>query len=566
MPVFDEQGRRGDVPLEDEGGYDELDQTKRMIRTRRSPQDPMERLYGRGTDPLPYGWTPEDDAYFQEQIDQHAQLPWDYWPRMTQGEKDEIRAKVMRWRNNPASAQLVKQWGQKIKQAIKQRQRQSQADWYNPEAFKGPEHDPFDTRGDYAAIGPMSQFEAAHAPRGGVTIGGKFFRGGQFIPGEVMAKASPEERAAVEGGETKSKPLPPPTGIVAPRAPKVESTPPREAPVLGPPAVRLDVPAPPHDPILKSPGLTPDEAKLEEWSQHYARQYYPQIRDKYLQKNGSFDAAGNLMSVSLNTDEWRELIPGYVGTNAHAVHEASSWLNKALSREVLNAQRGKGNNKFMVLAGGGGSGKGTATGDFFTLSEYPIILDQVSDHFQKLEGKLDEARQAGYEPVFTFVDRPPEDAAGGIVGRALNLRKKGEVARTVPIERGLHANIKSRETALDLLRRRPDIEPNVIDNRGGRYKRRLIKDRDEAISYLEQRVAEDKATLESGLGQRIRDSIIQRTLAGEIPEDLTAGFLGHDWRASVPPIPTHASRASSSTPHRYAVPHRSGVRRPPSLP
>jgi hypothetical protein len=41
-------------------------------------------------------------------------------------------------------------------------------------------------------------FESQHAPVGGVKIGGKFFEGGEFIPGEVIAKASAEERAKLK--------------------------------------------------------------------------------------------------------------------------------------------------------------------------------------------------------------------------------------------------------------------------------------------------------------------------------------------------------------------------------
>lgn len=39
------------------------------------------------------------------------------------------------------------------------------------------------------------QFSAEHAPSGGITIAGKHFDGGEFIPGEVMKKASKEEKA-----------------------------------------------------------------------------------------------------------------------------------------------------------------------------------------------------------------------------------------------------------------------------------------------------------------------------------------------------------------------------------
>ena len=55
-------------------------------------------------------------------------------------------------------------------------------------------------------------YESKHAPKGGVTIGGTFYPGGKFIPGEVLAAASPEERAAVESGEARQKPLAPAAG------------------------------------------------------------------------------------------------------------------------------------------------------------------------------------------------------------------------------------------------------------------------------------------------------------------------------------------------------------------
>lgn len=49
---------------------------------------------------------------------------------------------------------------------------------------------------------------AAHAPKGGVTIGGTFYRGGEFIPAEVMAGATEEEKAQVGGGDVRTKEKP----------------------------------------------------------------------------------------------------------------------------------------------------------------------------------------------------------------------------------------------------------------------------------------------------------------------------------------------------------------------
>lgn len=42
------------------------------------------------------------------------------------------------------------------------------------------------------------QFAVAHAPAGGVDVQGTRYKGGQFIPGDVMAKATAEEKAEVE--------------------------------------------------------------------------------------------------------------------------------------------------------------------------------------------------------------------------------------------------------------------------------------------------------------------------------------------------------------------------------
>jgi len=57
-----------------------------------------------------------------------------------------------------------------------------------------------------AALGGDVLMKAAqHAPKGGVSVGGKEYSGGEFIPAEVMANATPEEKAAVEGGGKPAK-------------------------------------------------------------------------------------------------------------------------------------------------------------------------------------------------------------------------------------------------------------------------------------------------------------------------------------------------------------------------
>jgi hypothetical protein len=62
-------------------------------------------------------------------------------------------------------------------------------------------------RSVYARLARLVRYEARHAPKGGVQVAGRFFPGGEFIPSEVMAQATPEERAAVErGGQQAAQP------------------------------------------------------------------------------------------------------------------------------------------------------------------------------------------------------------------------------------------------------------------------------------------------------------------------------------------------------------------------
>lgn len=53
---------------------------------------------------------------------------------------------------------------------------------------------------------PAATYGAEHAPVGGVSVGGKQYVGGQFIPGDVVARATPEERKAIRGDGGKPDP------------------------------------------------------------------------------------------------------------------------------------------------------------------------------------------------------------------------------------------------------------------------------------------------------------------------------------------------------------------------
>ena len=288
------------------------------------------------------------------------------------------------------------------------------------------------------------------------------------------------------------------------------------------------------------PGLEEPEHQIQTAARKKALTQYPQLKEDYLKNNADRDDSGALKSVTFNTDEWRELFKneGYNGANASAVHEPSSYLNKKLLAEMLPVDparpdtagaasplAGKGNGRLMVLAGGGGSGKGTATKEFFDEHQYPVRVDQVTDNFKKASALFDRAKANGFTPEYVFIDRKPEDAWGGVVGRALHLHKTGKLPRTVSIDIALRANIAARRTAIEILEKRPDADPQIIDNVGGDGFRDLITDRARAIEYLKGRLADDESRTEA-FQKRAKDELVRRHAAGEIPEHIAHGLMG----------------------------------------
>lgn len=299
--------------------------------------------------------------------------------------------------------------------------------------------------------------------------------------------------------------------------------------VAGRPAADLsDAKGPFYDALpdhLKPVPGAPDH-DIEKVTLERAKAHYAEHRDAYLKKGGGvFNDAGELQGMVLNTDDWRELFPEYTGTNAHAVHEASSHLNKEAFKEGLSTLAGKGNGRMLILAGGGGSGKGTVTRDHVKAAEYPLTLDQVSDSYNKLAQKFDEAKAAGFTPEYYFVDRQPDQALGGVIGRALNARSRGELARTVPLDMAFTANMQARKVALQVLKDHADIEPKVLDNTKGAGRTRLVMGQ-EAIAHIENGIREDEEHARTGTLEKMKQNVADRHRAGEIDADIAAGLLG----------------------------------------
>jgi len=295
-----------------------------------------------------------------------------------------------------------------------------------------------------------------------------------------------------------------------------------------------------------------DDSTIKAEAERISQQEFPYLRQEYLRRQGTFDG-DKLKSVCLDTDQWRDLFPGYQGTNAALFQSAAGEANYQLYSELLKEMKGSGNNTVMVLSGGGGSGKGTALGQFFDAADYPLRYDQVGADPRKVEQDLDLAIKEGFDAQYTFVDREPREAWRGVVSRALQARQQGQPARTVPIRIAVKANISARKTAIDLLKRRTDLPANVIDNNQGLGKARLIEDRQEAVKYLEAQNHDEEALL-----KELTDETVGLYESGKIPADIAEGLVGRE--------AIHARRLQSRPDKAASWPGRDAHGRPTGAP
>lgn len=275
-------------------------------------------------------------------------------------------------------------------------------------------------------------------------------------------------------------------------------------------------------------------------AQEYANANYPAIREKYLAKNGVPDENGGYKSITINTDDFRDYLndgpdkKAYTGTNAHVGHEAASLLSNALYKEALIMQKGKGNNTILTLAGGGGSGKGSASKMFVDQSQYPLVLDQVFGNYEKGMNKLRDAEKSyGYKKEIMFIDRDPTDAfLNGVVPRAVKLGQKGKLPRTVHLNLASGDNLNSRSAVITALKKDKDAKISIVNNNNGDGFAELITDRKQALKYLEGLVY-DKTTLQKNLYTALK----KKYGIEKIPDNIALGLglKSSDLRRSIQP-------------------------------
>ena len=338
-----------------------------------------------------------------------------------------------------------------------------------------------------------------------------------------------------------------------------------EAPVPGDPVVR-PVADPTTAPTLEftpNPNLTeeekPQEAAAYEWLAEN-----PQARvQEYLER----------FPKTVNPDNSKEMIPGYNGLNANALHEVSSAHSKLVFTHLLDTKQGQGNNTVLVTAGGSGAGKTGAIRDSIPTAEYPIILDTNLSNVKTAVKKIDQAKQAGFQVDIVYVHRDPITSfMQGVVPRAMSKN------RVVAIEDHVKRHLESPATILRLAEHYqgdPDVTIRVLDNnygkgqakggeldllrQGGYTQTGLEGALNEALTDLE-RTGEVPAAYAARLRGRLEPPSAARR-AGERASDPAGspgtGNAGGAGSAQAPPVPPVVSPPTSPDPtpeHRGLTP------------
>jgi len=165
----------------------------------------------------------------------------------------------------------------------------------------------------------------------------------------------------------------------------------------------------------------------------------------------------------INTDSFRPFFSdvGYVGHNAAAVQEPSSYLSKKAYTEALKNPQPV----VSFMAGGSGTGKTSAIKDIPRLSKIQknsaAIVDSNLSSYDSAIGKIFEAHKAKKRVIIDFVYRDPFDSfENGVIKRMID--NPDEMGRLVPAKVVAANHIDS----FDVVRKLQDlgVTVNYIDN------------------------------------------------------------------------------------------------------
>lgn len=142
----------------------------------------------------------------------------------------------------------------------------------------------------------------------------------------------------------------------------------------------------------------------------------------------------------IDVDQARELSPEYRAdrTLSPKIHAAASALAKGMYARALAKPVAPGRSPTVLFtAGGGGSGKSTATKRAIGDLNDDIVMDGTLSNLDRAVGYIDDALASGRSVRVAYVYRSPVKSVEGAINRAIRIR------RPVPVEVMAEAHAKS---------------------------------------------------------------------------------------------------------------------------
>ena len=213
--------------------------------------------------------------------------------------------------------------------------------------------------------------------------------------------------------------------------------------------------------------LTADDATLQEKSILKVVKHKDELVDDFIKENKNV----------VNTDDARRLFTdiGYKGSNAAAVHEASSVVAKDAYKKLV----AEGKNKHVSFyAGGSGSGKTSSIDKIFTglKDRSDAIVDGNLSNYAKAVKQIYDLLDGGRDIDIIYCYRPPTEAWDGVIHRMLHNKK--EMGRLVPLSTFLKNTEGSYNTIKGMYEAGVDkwkgVQLNIIDNSFGPGKAEMM--------------------------------------------------------------------------------------------
>jgi hypothetical protein len=203
--------------------------------------------------------------------------------------------------------------------------------------------------------------------------------------------------------------------------------------------------------------------------------------------------------------------------NANAIQEPASYVAKRVYTDLLEANKGRGDNYVLFTGGGTGSGKTTAVKEAGFLDNASVIYDSNMATLSSSAKRIDQALEKGYDVELAYVYTDIDKAFQRAIDRSLTQ------GRTITIPAHIDTHSRSAQVFQDIIEKykgdeRVDIK--VIDNSGGRGEAKII-DTENAVEFFKE-----KEYNAEKLSQQLYGILKQNYTNKHIDRDIFKGFAG----------------------------------------